>query len=204
MAGPRAWCSRPRLQLSGGELKEGLGRVAVEGLRLTPSFLGPGPSTEADGSESADSQPRVREIAVDRLSALARVAPTTEGWRIGVRDLWLAMEGSELEGLDLDLRLSAGGHVDGLKLAADTLDLALVAPLLRLYPGPLPQAAKRLDDLRPEGHLKRIGFALHRPVGTPPRWRLAAIGNGVGMQPIRQGPWRRGSVPAPARGSGRW
>lgn len=170
------------LQLSGGELKEGLGRVALEGLRLTPSLRGPGPSTQAEGSESADSQPRVREIAVDRLSALARVAPTTEGWRIGVRDLWLAMEGSELEGLDLDLRLSAGGHVDGLKLAADTLDLALVAPLMRLYPGPLPQAALRLDDLRPEGHLKRIGFVLDRPVGTPPRWRLAAIGNGVGIR----------------------
>jgi uncharacterized protein (TIGR02099 family) len=169
------------LQLSAGGLTEGLGRVALEGLRLTPSRLDLGPSAEAEGAEPTRAQPGARPIAVDRLSALARVVPTTEGWRIGVRDLWLAMEGGELEGLNLDLRLSGRGRLDGLQLAVDNLDLALVPPLVRLIPGPRPELAQRLDDLAPEGHLKRIGFALERPVGTPPRWRLAATGNGLGI-----------------------
>ncbi|MGE5153312.1 MAG: YhdP family protein, partial [Bdellovibrio bacteriovorus] len=170
------------LQLGAGGLKAGLGRIALEGLHLTPPGPSPGPAAGAEGSEPAHSQPAVRELVVERLSALARVAPTTEGWDIGVRDLWLALEGSELEGLDLDLRLSAGGHVDGLKVAADTLDLALVGPLVRLYPGPLPETVQRLDDLAAEGHLRRIGFALERPLDNPPRWRLVAIGNGLGIR----------------------
>lgn len=170
------------LQLGGGVLKEGLGRVALGGLRLAPPPLDRAPGATAVGAEPAGAPPEARTIAVDRLSALVRAAPTDAGWHFGVRDLWLAMEGSELEGLDLDLRLSAGGRLDGLTLAADSLDLARVAPLMRLYPGALPEAAQRLDALGPEGHLERIALALERPVGEPPRWRLAASGNGVGIQ----------------------
>lgn len=170
------------LKLGAGGVTEGLGRVALEGLHLTPDSPGLGPSTQAEEPGTNQSQPGLREIVVDRLSALARVAPTAAGWHIGVRDLSLALEGSELEGLDFDLRLSAGGRVEGLQLAVDTLDLALVAPLMRLNPWSLPWAARRLEDLGPEGHLKRVGLVLEHPLEGAPRWRLAAIGNGVGIR----------------------
>jgi uncharacterized protein (TIGR02099 family) len=171
------------LQLSDGRLVEGLGRVALEGLRLAPPPAPEGgPAAAPHGAEPADAPPGGGTIAVDRLSALVRVAPTDGGWVAGVRDLWLAMKGSELAGLDLDFRLSAGGGVEGLEVAADSFDLALAAPLMRLYSGPLPAAAQRLEALGPEGRLERIAFVLERPMGEPPRWRLAALGNGVGIQ----------------------
>ena len=68
------------LQLSGGVLEEGLGRVALGGLRLAPPPLDRVPGTTADGAEPTGAPSEARTIVVDRLSALVRAVPTDAGW----------------------------------------------------------------------------------------------------------------------------
>lgn len=167
------------LRLDGGRLDSGLGRVAAEGLRL----VGPALARESrdPASEGGGAPPAAPEIRVDRLSALARLTPTETGWQVGVRDLRLAVAGAEAAVPGLDLGLSPEGRLERLSLAADRFDLPLAGTLLRLYPAPLPQAARRLAALDPSGRLERVAFALEGHGTQTPRWRLAARGRALGI-----------------------
>lgn len=151
------------LRLSAGRLEEALGRLTLDGLHL------PAPG------------PQAPEIRTDRLRALARLAPTTDGWRLGVRDLSLSMQGAELSGLGLDLRLSHQGRLERLDALTDRLDLALVGSLARSFLGRSPAIVEVLRSLDPRGRLSGIALALERPLNRLPTWRLAAQGEGIGV-----------------------
>ena len=176
------------LRLSRGHLEEGLVRLDLDGLRLPAPFLERRPIAKSAEPRhepgSGAIPPTVQEVEIDRLSALGRIAATTDGWQVGVRDLGFGILGAEAAGLDLDLGLSSQGRLEALTLAADRLDLALLGPLRRLYPAPLPRVARSLVDLEPRGRLERIAFELDPRGSEHPRWRLAAVGDRLGVEHV--------------------
>jgi uncharacterized protein (TIGR02099 family) len=175
------------LRLGNGRLEEGLGRMDLDGVRLAAPLQDGGPIAEAEWSGPDAASPTVREVEIDRLSALGRIAPTPDGWRIGIRELALESLGSGVAGLGLDLGLGTQGALEGLTLAVDRLDLALLGALRPLYPGTLPESARSILPLAPRGRLEGVAFALESPADRP-RWRVAARGSGVGVERVGRVP----------------
>ena len=175
------------LRLGNGRLEEVLGRMDLDGVRLAAPLQDGGPIAEAEGGGPEEVPPAVREVEIDRLSALGRIAPTPDGWQIGIRELDLESLGSGVAGLGLDLGLGSKGGLEGLKLAADRLDLSLLGALRPLCPADLPEAARSILALAPRGRLEEVAFALESPAERP-RWRVTARGSGVGVERVGRVP----------------
>lgn len=170
------------LRLDRGHLEEGLGRLDLDGLRLVVPRREGQTAAKAEEARHAELAPVVDPVEIDRLSALGRIVPTPDGWQIGVRDLALETLGAEAAGVSLDLGLSPEGRLEGVALAADWLDLDLLAPLRGLYPASLPKAAESIVALEPRGRLEQIAFRLEPTGGEQPRWSLQARGDGLSVQ----------------------
>ena len=175
------------LRLGNGRLEEVLGRMDLDGVRLAAPLQDGGPIAEAEGGGPEEVPPAVREVEIDRLGALGHIAPTPDGWRIGIRELALESLGSGVAGLGLDLGLGSQGALEGLTLVVDRLDLALLGALRPLYPGTLPEPARSIFPLAPRGRLEEVAFALDSRADHP-RWRVAARGSGVGVERVGRVP----------------
>ncbi|MBV5275358.1 MAG: TIGR02099 family protein [Lamprocystis purpurea] len=171
-------------EIRAGALTESINRIDVSGLTLTP----PGATgTAADlASAPADSArrsaARSAAVTVEQLGGLIRVAPLADGWRIGVADLELRVDGAALHDLDLDLRLSAQGNLPALDLTAAEFDLATITKLLRASPWPSPLNRDLLAALGPRGRIERLALQLAVTPGEPPTWRAAALGHGLALE----------------------
>ncbi len=170
-------------EIRAGALTESINRIDVSGLTLTPPAAirtDPDPaSTPANPARrSAAGAPAV---TVEQLGGLIRVAPLADGWRIGVADLELRVDGAALHDLDLDLRLSAQGNLSALDLTAAEFELASISNLLRAWPWQSPLNPGPLAALNPRGRIERLAVQFAVAPGEPPTWQTAALGHGLAL-----------------------
>ncbi|WP_295398900.1 YhdP family protein [uncultured Thiocystis sp.] len=152
-----------------GRLEQSLLRVDLLGLSLHPGAASSEPGGRLDES---------RPLTLSRVRALARVRPQDSGWRLEIADLNASVGGADLSDLALALRFNAEGAVSHLALAADQLELAEVAGILRASPWQLPESAARLLEAQPRGRVTDLRL---RAEGLPPRqqdrplrWQVSA------------------------------
>ncbi len=185
------------LRLRAGALAESLVRFAARGVRLPiPAPL----ETASPESESPESAPGAEALAgggqhhgmmIDRLGGLLRLSQgdpvpaedthSAGGWRIGLRDLALSIGRKDLPDLDLDLRLGEGGRPEWVTLATGRFDLELLQRVTELYPKALPPTLIKALARHPRGHVERLALNLAYAQGAAARWRIAAAGEGLGI-----------------------
>ncbi len=177
------------IRVTQGTLEEALARVAMRGLRLeAPASQTPASVQAAAAAQPASGGRDRRQITIDRLGGLLRLAPSEGGWRIGLRDLALSLGGTDLPNLDLDLQVSEQGRPRRVTLAAGHFDLGLIQHLAQVFPAPLPPAAAEILARHPRGRLNRLDLDLAVPEQGPARWRVLALGEGLGLDQAGRNP----------------
>jgi len=173
-------------QVRQGTLRASLNRVALRDLTLRL------PAAPGDRAVvGAGAAPAV--LSLDRLDGLVHVTPAADGWRVQAAELGLALNGIELPDLELDLRLSAAGHLRNLTLGASAFDLQPVtgallgawrgAPALPLT---LPLDPPLVAALDPRGRVAYLAVRAALPPAGPPTWQAAAQVQGLSL--TRHGP----------------
>ena len=151
------------VNLQDGALTEALSRIRVQGLTFKPSE-----QVDAKAGELAATDGPV----LDRLGALVRMTPADKGWRLEVADLGLSVDGSDLDGVGLELSLTPEGRLERLNLGAAGLDLGALAALARwagrAAPDPLPAGIARLLTLEPSGRIEDLALGVSLPPQTRP------------------------------------
>lgn len=165
-----------------GALTESINRIDVSGLTLTTPGVSRTDPVSAPADPAHRSAAPSAAVTVEQLGGLIRVAPLADGWRIGVADLELRVDGATLHDLDLDLRLSAQGRLSALDLTAAAFEPATVTKLLRAWPWQPPLNPALLADLSPRGRIERLAVQFAVPPGGAPTWRAAALGHGLALE----------------------
>lgn len=196
------------VRLRAGTLAESLVRFAARGARLpipapepAPLETAPPESASPEPAPGADALAGVGQdqgLVIDRLGGLLRLsqgdpapadgARSAGGWRVGLRDLALSIGRIDLPDLDLDLRLGEGGRPERVTLATGHFDLELLQRLTELYPKALPPTLVKALARHPRGRVDRLALDLAYAQGAAARWRVAAAGEGLGIDQAEELP----------------
>lgn len=166
-------------QIDHGRLVQGVASLDLAGLQATlPARL------SAGGAGSAS-------FGIDRLRVLARLRPESAGWQLQLGDMELQMNGADLAGLDLDVRLTQDWRLAGLGATLSELNLEETAAALSTGPWRLPDRVREVLDRKPSGWVHDLALGLAPSVDPDAsgwRWQASAELSGLGLE-------QRGSIP---------